>query len=115
MGIVDILPSKLVLSPEANYGVAAVQETWCHNVFGYYPLADFEIGWTGNYSLLLWATMSGGDPSFRNSTQVSVTSPLILAPFKQHTITLSMMKYMLGNLWFISYRPGTWFTFPSYH
>ncbi|KZP14821.1 hypothetical protein FIBSPDRAFT_1048594 [Athelia psychrophila] len=107
MGAVNFLPQTLRLSPETYY-VAGGPGSWSGYSDYRYPPAGFEISWTGNDSLLTWVTKANfiiGDIAHIASLQVNLTSPLILAPFKQYTISLSMMRYKVDELSFISYHP----------
>lgn len=100
--VLDINPPP-VLSPDIYYS-NPVPGVWAQN-FGPDQARDFNLRWTGNYSLVMWAT-EADSVGFVNSTQVGLTSPLILAPFKQYDISLITTKYILGSFSFISYRPG---------
>lgn len=98
------LPHKtLTLFPNQSF-VNRAPEVWTAG-FSESQSSGFDLTWTGNYSLFMWATAANGF-SFMNSSQVNLTSPLILAPFKSYTILLSMTKYVLGSLSFLSYVPG---------
>lgn len=104
-----------VLSPNGNsipgdeYRSMA-QGVWTGGFSLVHPIEGFDLHWDGNYSLVMWAA-SASRIAFMNSTQIRLTKPLILAPFKQYTISLTMIKYILGDFWFISYRSGASFRF----
>lgn len=106
----DINPPPM-LSPDGYYS-SPVPGVWAQN-FGLDQARGFNLRWTGNYSLVMWAT-EANSVSFMNSTQIGLTSPLILAPFKQYDISLITTKYILGSLSFISYRPGACFEYLFY-
>ncbi|KZP04354.1 hypothetical protein FIBSPDRAFT_1054733 [Athelia psychrophila] len=97
-------PTTLAVVSPGTYYTKKGSGTWYHEFDTTYPPAGFEISWNANDSVLVWVTMAN-TVGFMNSTQAILTSPLILAPFKQYTISLSMMRYIIGNFWFLSYRP----------
>lgn len=98
-------------TPDDEYRSMA-QGVWTGGFTLVRPLAGFDLQWAGNYSLVMWVT-SASRIGYLNSTQIQLTKPLILAPFKQYTISLTMMKYIHGDFWFISYISGKSFQFSS--
>lgn len=108
--VTDINPPP-VLFPDEYYS-SPVLGVWAHN-FSVDQARGFNMRWTGNYSLMLWAT-EANNVGFMNSTQVGLTSPLMLAPFKKYHISLITTKYILGSFSFISYRPGACCDYPLY-
>ncbi|KZP14776.1 hypothetical protein FIBSPDRAFT_935566 [Athelia psychrophila] len=76
-----------------------------------YPV-DFNISWTGEYSLVTWVTSSpgsildaGAGAGFMNSTQGNSTTPLVLAPFKKYSISLIGIGYIFSDCAFILWIP----------
>ncbi|KZP07926.1 hypothetical protein FIBSPDRAFT_996577 [Athelia psychrophila] len=90
-----------VLSPNESFS-SPMPAVWATS--SPYPPTKFDLQWTGDYSLVMWAS-SAHSIAFMNSTQVSLTSPLILAPFKDYTISLILIKYTRGALIFHSFAP----------
>ncbi|KZP05545.1 hypothetical protein FIBSPDRAFT_1054027 [Athelia psychrophila] len=90
-----------VLSPNESF-ISWTPAVWATP--GPYPPAVFDLRWTGDYSLVMWAS-SALSIGFMNSTQVNLTSPLILAPFKDYTISLVLIKYTRGAFIFHSFLP----------
>ncbi|KZP19008.1 hypothetical protein FIBSPDRAFT_893019 [Athelia psychrophila] len=79
-----------------------------------YDIDNFNVSWTGEYSLLTWVTSNGGQPATTgtgsfNSTQVNSTNPLVLAPFRQYHISLIAVKYLLPNCSFTQWIPDVLF------
>ncbi|KZP05556.1 hypothetical protein FIBSPDRAFT_967186 [Athelia psychrophila] len=72
---------------------------------GAYQLPNFNLSWSGDYTLVVWITQAGNFGSI-NKTQVKSTNPLVLAPFKQYSTSLLSVTY-LSSLWFISFLVST--------
>ncbi|KZP03519.1 hypothetical protein FIBSPDRAFT_941478 [Athelia psychrophila] len=90
-----------VLSPNESFS-SPMPEVWATS--GPYPPAVFNLRWTGDYSLVMWAS-SAFSIGLMNSTQVQMTRPLILAPFKDYTISLIFIRYSRGTSIFHSFIP----------
>ncbi|KZP13556.1 hypothetical protein FIBSPDRAFT_897326 [Athelia psychrophila] len=69
--------------------------------------ANFNISWTGEYSLVTWVTSDVSKPSdgYLNSTQVNSTNPVVLAPFKKYSISLIGIEYKLPDFGFVLWIP----------
>ncbi|KZP07930.1 hypothetical protein FIBSPDRAFT_996584 [Athelia psychrophila] len=90
-----------VLSPNESFSNPR-PEVWATS--GPYPPTVFDLRWTGDYSLVMWVS-SALSIGFMNSTQVQLTRPLILAPFKDYTISLIFVRYSRGTAIFHSFIP----------
>lgn len=112
----DRFPS---LSSSEDYFYIARDGGWWYNTSNNGQAPSFNLQWTGNDSVMMWATMPNWDHSIEfgivgdrgtfgiiDETQVQWTKPLILAPNKNYAIPLIKIQYMLGSYSFFSYIPG---------
>ncbi|KAF7986265.1 hypothetical protein HWV62_35180 [Athelia sp. TMB] len=64
----------------------------------------FNVSWTGPVSMALWAT-SGDAQAFFNSTQITFSPALRLAPFKEYSISLTVFSYKINRASWLYFRP----------
>ncbi|KZP04889.1 hypothetical protein FIBSPDRAFT_1054400 [Athelia psychrophila] len=100
-------------NPPPTLSGDATGEEWQSPSRGFWTtdvISNFNISWTGDYSLVTWVTSDDVDSSPSctgnfDSTQVNSTNPMVLAPFQQYHISLTGIVYYFPECEFTLWIP----------
>lgn len=74
--------------------------------YPFIPDSTFNVTWSGDVTLDLWATAASVDGS-ANSTQAIYSPALSLHPFKEYSIVLTTISYEMNSFPWLFFEPRT--------